>query len=209
MTRAWLVGQWYRAVLEVLDGSPVSEVAVPYGVWRQSVYSWKARHAVGGIDELRETSRRTRTSPSRLAAETEALVCELRRAHPRWGPRIAFEVAQRNVAGAPSRATVHRVPVRNAMATPQAHSTSGSTGGGSGRRRWHCGSWTCPAGSSRTTTQAGPANQNLGKPAWWQLEGNGADIFLARNIDLREVNRFARQDNGPCSTALNFRDFCG
>src|SRR5579863_5506946 len=174
MTRAWLVGQWYRAVLEVLDGSPVSEVAVPYGVWRQSVYSWKARHAVGGIDELRG-------------------------AHPRWGPRIAFEVAQRNVAGAPSRATVHRVPVRNAMATPQAHSTSGSTGGGSGRRRWHCGSWTCPAGSSRTTTQAGPANQNLGKPAWWQLEGNGADIFLARNIDLREVNRFARQDNGPCS----------
>ena len=94
---------------------------VRYGVSRQSVYTWKARHAAAGIDGLREATLRPRTSPSRLAAETEALVCELRRAHPRWGARrIAFEVAQRGVAGAPSRATVHRVLVRNAMVTPQA-----------------------------------------------------------------------------------------
>ncbi len=119
--QGWLVEQRYRAVLEVLDGSPVSEVAVRYGVSRQSVYAWKARHEAAGIDGLREASRRPRTSPSRLAAETEALVCELRRAHPRWGARrIAFEVAQRGTAGAPSRATVHRVLVRNAMVTPQA-----------------------------------------------------------------------------------------
>jgi transposase len=116
----WLVEQRYRAVLEVLDGSPVSEVAVRYGVSRQSVYAWKARHAAAGLDGLREVTRRPRTSPSRLAAETEALVCELRRAHPRWGARrIAFEVAQRGTAGAPSRATVHRVLARNAMVTPQ------------------------------------------------------------------------------------------
>ena len=85
------------------------------------MYSWKARHAAAGVDGLREASRRPRTSPSRLAAEAEALVCELRRAHPRWGARrIAFEVAQRGMAGPPSRATVHRVLVRNAMVTPQA-----------------------------------------------------------------------------------------
>ena len=119
--QGWLVEQRYRAVLEVLDGSPVSEVAVRYGVSRQSVYAWKARHAAAGVDGLREVSRRPRTSPSRLAAEAEALVCELRRAHPRWGARrIAFEVAQRGAPGAPSRATVHRVLVRNAMVTPQA-----------------------------------------------------------------------------------------
>ena len=81
--QGWLVEQRYRAVLEVLDGSPASEVAVRYGVSRQSVYTWKARHAAAGIDGLREATRRPRTSPSRLAAETEALVCELRRAHPR------------------------------------------------------------------------------------------------------------------------------
>ena len=119
--REWLAEQRLRAVLEVLDGSPASEVAVRYGVSRQSVYTWKARHAAGGIDALREASRRPRTSPSRLAAGVEALVCELRRSHPRWGARrIAWELAQRRVAGAPSRATVHRVLVRNAMVTPQA-----------------------------------------------------------------------------------------
>jgi hypothetical protein len=59
------------------------------------VYSWKARHAAAGIDGLREASRRPQTSPARLPAEIEALACELRRGHPRWGARrIAFEVAQ-------------------------------------------------------------------------------------------------------------------
>src|SRR6266516_4615277 len=112
--REWLVAPRSRAVLEVLDGSPVSEVAVRYGVSRQSVYAWKARHAAAGIDGLREVSRRPRTSPSRLPAETEALVCELRRAHPRWGARrIAFEAAHRGTGRAPSRATVHRVLERN------------------------------------------------------------------------------------------------
>ena len=37
--------------MEVLDGSPVSEDAVRYGVWRQSVYSWRDKYksVVGGI----------------------------------------------------------------------------------------------------------------------------------------------------------------
>jgi transposase InsO family protein len=117
----WQVEHRYRAVMEVLDGSPVSEVAVRYGVSRQSVYSWRDRYAAGGIDGLRDASRRPRTSPSRLPAGTEALVCELRRAHPRWGARrIAFEVAQRGTDRAPSRATVHRVLERNGMVVPQA-----------------------------------------------------------------------------------------
>jgi transposase InsO family protein len=117
----WQVEHRYRAVMEVLDGSPVSEAAVRYGVSRQSVYSWRDRYAAAGIDGLREVSRRPRTSPSRLAAEVEALVCELRRAHPRWGARrIAFEVTQRGTVRAPSRATVHRVLERNGLVVPQA-----------------------------------------------------------------------------------------
>jgi hypothetical protein len=48
-------------------------------------------------------------------------VCELRRAHPRWGARrIAFEVAQRGTDRAPSRGTVHQVLERNGMVVPQA-----------------------------------------------------------------------------------------
>ncbi len=112
--------QRYRAVLEVLDGSPVSEVAVRYGVSRQAIYTWKAKHAAGGIDALREASRRPKSSPTRLPAEVEALACEMRRAHPRWGARrIAFELAQTGMASPPSRATVHRVLVRNGLVRHQ------------------------------------------------------------------------------------------
>jgi hypothetical protein len=63
----WQVEHRYRAVVEVLDGSPVSEVAVRYGVSRQSVYTWRDWYAARGIDELRDASRRLRTSPSRLS----------------------------------------------------------------------------------------------------------------------------------------------
>ncbi|WP_186581943.1 helix-turn-helix domain-containing protein [Streptomyces sp. BK340] len=65
----WLVEQRYRAVLEVLDGSPITEVAQRYGVSRQSVYTWKAKYAAGGFEGLREASRRPRT-PSASSARS-------------------------------------------------------------------------------------------------------------------------------------------
>jgi hypothetical protein len=41
--------------------------------------------------------------PHQVPAEVEAVVCELRRSHPRWGPaRLAFELGKREVAPVPS-----------------------------------------------------------------------------------------------------------
>ena len=118
--REWLVEQRYRAVLEVIDGSPVGEVAVRYGVSRQTVHAWKCKYSTGGIEALREASRRPRTSPTRIQAPVEALVCEMRRTHPRWGARrIEFELRQSGVASRPSRATVHRILVRNGLVRAQ------------------------------------------------------------------------------------------
>ena len=116
----WLVEQRYRAVLEVLDGSSITEVALRYGVSRQSVYTWKAKYVAAGFDGLRETSRRPKTSPTRLPAAMEALVCEMRRTHPRWGARrIAHEIERTGSDAAPSRATVHRVLTRNGLVRSQ------------------------------------------------------------------------------------------
>lgn len=86
MYRSWLTEPRYRAVREAIDGSPVTEVTLRYGVSRQAVYSWKRRYEAEGVAGLVEKSRRPHRSPSRLDAEVEALVCELRRAHPRWVP---------------------------------------------------------------------------------------------------------------------------
>ena len=111
--REWLVEQRYRAVLELLDGSPVGEVAVRYGVSRQTVHAWKGKYSTGGIEALREASRRPRTSPARVAATVEALVCEMRRTHPRWGARrITFELAQSGAASPRLRHNEWNIVVR-------------------------------------------------------------------------------------------------
>jgi transposase InsO family protein len=118
--RSWQVEHRYRAVLEVRNGSPVVEVALRYGASRQSVYTWKARYERDGLAGLEDQSRRPHHSPHRLAAEIEALVCELRRTHRRWGARrLVFELARRGVSAVPSQATVHRALVRNGLVREQ------------------------------------------------------------------------------------------
>ncbi|MFI7337208.1 IS481 family transposase [Streptomyces sp. NPDC050085] len=110
----------YRAVREVLGGSPIGEVAVRYGTSRQTLHNWRRRFEQEGLPGLLDRSRRPRNSPTRLSAEVEAEICELRRQHPRWGARrISHELATRGEESAPSRATVHRVLFRNGLVRPQ------------------------------------------------------------------------------------------
>jgi transposase len=123
----------YRAVLEVLGGSPVGEVAARYGTSRQSLHTWRRRFEQEGMPGLTDRSRRPRSSPHRLPAEVEALVCELRRKHPRWGARrLVWELGRRGVAPVPGRATVHRV-----LAAVRAHAAVAAGSGGWGAAcRW-------------------------------------------------------------------------
>jgi transposase len=73
----------YRAVREVLGGSPVGEVAARYGPSRQSVHAWRRRFELEGVTGLADRSRRPKSSPGRVPAGTEALICQMRREHPR------------------------------------------------------------------------------------------------------------------------------
>ena len=65
-TGAWKAEQRYRAVLEVRDGSPVSEVAIRYGVSRQTIHTWRNRYAQDGVAGLQEGSRRPKRTPTRV-----------------------------------------------------------------------------------------------------------------------------------------------
>jgi len=80
-----VVEQRYRAVMAVMDGASVTEVAAELGVARQSVHSWLARYREAGLAGLADRSHRPRSCPHGASAELEAVVCELRRDHPRWG----------------------------------------------------------------------------------------------------------------------------
>jgi len=114
-----VVEQRYRAVLEVASGVPVTEVAERFGVSRQSVHAWVRRYELAGLGGLPDRSRRPKSSPGQVSAEVEAVVCEMRREHPRWGPvRLAHELKRVKPSPAPSRMSVYRVLVRHGLIEP-------------------------------------------------------------------------------------------
>ena len=110
--------QRYRAVLEVRVGVPVTEVAERYGVSRQSVHTWLVRYRQEGIAGLEDRSHQVHRHPWRIPAEVEELVCELRRAHPKWGPRrLVVEMGRRSHQV--TRSSVYRTLVRNGLVEPK------------------------------------------------------------------------------------------
>ncbi|HEY2127363.1 MAG TPA: IS481 family transposase [Streptosporangiaceae bacterium] len=114
--------QRYRAVLAAEAACPVTEIAARNGVSRQTVHAWVRRYRAGGLAALADKSHRPQSCPHQIPAEVEAAVCELRRAHPRWGPaRLAFELGKRDIAPVPSEATLYRVLVRNGLIAPGQH----------------------------------------------------------------------------------------
>ena len=58
-----VIEQRYRAVMAVLEGARVSEVAAEVGVSRQSLHSWLARYRAAGLAGLADRSRRPRVEP--------------------------------------------------------------------------------------------------------------------------------------------------
>lgn len=115
-----IVERRYQAVLAVLAGDPVVDVAEKVGVSRQSVHTWLRRYAEEGLPGLQDRSRRPDSCAHQASPEVEALVCELRRHHPKWGSRrIAFELGRQGCPGpVPSRMTVYRILLRHGLAVP-------------------------------------------------------------------------------------------
>jgi len=114
-----VVEQRYHAVMEVAAGVAVTQVAARYGVSRQSVHAWVRKYEELGLPGLADRSHRPLSCPHRIAGEVEAVVCELRRRHPGWGPRrLVHELERRGISPVPSRATVYRVLVRNGLVEP-------------------------------------------------------------------------------------------
>jgi len=112
-----VVEQRYRAVLEVLDGVSVVEVARRNGVTRQTVHEWLRRYANdGGLGGLVDRSSRPASCPHQMPAAVEAAVVAMRRAHPAWGPdRIRWQLGRDGVDPVPGRSSVYRALVRHGL----------------------------------------------------------------------------------------------
>jgi transposase InsO family protein len=112
-----LMEQRYQAVLAVVqDGWHVVEVARRFGVSRQSVHNWIARYQAGGLSALADHSHRPGGCPHQTPADLEALICELRREHPGWGPRrIEHQLGRQGLETVPSRSSIYRCLKRHGL----------------------------------------------------------------------------------------------
>jgi transposase len=140
-----VVEQRYHAVLEVLISRvPVTEVADRYGVSRKSVHAWLRRYEQSGLAGLADRSHRPHHQPRQVPAAVEAAICQLRTAHPKWGPRrLVHELNRSGQYPAPSRSTVYRVLVRNHFVTARPRKKRREDYRRWERdRRWSCGSST-------------------------------------------------------------------
>jgi transposase InsO family protein len=155
-----VIEQRYRAVLAVLAGESVTSVAAQVGVSRQSVHKWLARYRADGLGGLMDRPRRPQSCPWQSPVEVEAAVCELRREHPRWGPRrLAHELGRSGMEPVPSRMTVYRILVRHGLVEPRKR----------GRRREDYKRWERDA-----------------PMALWQLDIVGG-VFLADGTEVKVV----------------------
>ena len=116
-----LVEQRYQAVLEVLGGVTVTEVAGRFGVSRQSVHRWLRRYASRGLAGLVDGSTVPGSCPHQMLPVVEARIVELRREHPGWGPRtIGHRLERDGVVPLPGRSSIYRCLVRHGLIEPQA-----------------------------------------------------------------------------------------
>jgi transposase InsO family protein len=114
-----LVEQRYKAVLEVMEGATVTDVAKRNGVSRQTVHTWLRRYANEGLGSLADRSTKPGHSPNQIVPEVEARVIELRRAHPGWGPRtILGRLRDAGVDPLPSRSAIYRALIRHRLIEP-------------------------------------------------------------------------------------------
>jgi transposase len=102
--------QRYQAVMAVIqDGWKVTEVAERLGVTRQAVHRWIARYEARGLPALADRSHRPQSCSHQIAPELEAMICELRRKHPGWGPRrILHQLGRHGIDPLPGRSSIYR-----------------------------------------------------------------------------------------------------
>lgn len=116
-----LVEQRYQAVLEVLNGATVTDVARRHGVARQTLHEWLRKYAARGLAGLADGSSKPRSCPHQMDPAVEARILGLRRERPGWGPRtIGHRLERDGIEPVPGRSSIYRCLVRHGLITPEA-----------------------------------------------------------------------------------------
>lgn len=109
-------------VLRALEpDANMSALCREHGISRKTGYKWLKRFQEGGLEGLRDLSRRPHSSPLRASGEVVLRIIELRQRHPRWGPKKLRAVIERQfpVDDVPSLRTIARVLERSGQVRPR------------------------------------------------------------------------------------------
>jgi len=115
-----LVEQRHQAVLEVFAGVSITQVALRYGVTRQTVHRWLRQYGCDGLAGLADHSSRPGSCPHQMPPEIEARLITLRVEHPEWGPQtLRHELKEEGREPLPAHSSIYRCLVRHALITPE------------------------------------------------------------------------------------------
>lgn len=99
----------------------IAELAIRFGISRQTAYKWIHRYEEGGIPVLQDRPRVPRTCPHRMPEATANLLIDCRKRHPTWGPRklIAYLAMRHPGLVLPASSTVGDLLKREGLVQPK------------------------------------------------------------------------------------------
>jgi transposase InsO family protein len=100
-------------VLAQKEGINFRELCRRYGISPTTGYKWVERYRLAGEDGLIDQSKRPLNSPGRSPNEVEALILQIRKAHPKWGARKLKRRLEDQGHALPSASTVHAILLRH------------------------------------------------------------------------------------------------
>lgn len=98
---------------------PVSELCREFGISRKTGYALWNRFREAGEEVFEERPRRRGRCPHETPAEVRDRLLDLRRAHPRWGPKKLRELLRVEGAQAPALSTIAEILRRQGLSQPQ------------------------------------------------------------------------------------------
>ena len=116
------VDQRIACVAEWLEyETPITELALRYGVSRKTVYKWLDRFEEEGAPGLADRSRAPKRHGRAMAPEIREALLAARLAHPRWGPRKLRAALARREPGIewPAASSIGELFRRAGLSTPR------------------------------------------------------------------------------------------
>src|SRR5437870_2039314 len=155
-----------------------------YGVSTKTGYKWKERLIKGGLEGMREESRRPKSSPKQLREEEVCEIVRLKLAHWSWGPRKIRELYLRRHGKVASESSFKRVLERSSLTQKRR------------RRR----SMEAARLSSGRVGQAPNEVWTVDFKGWWRSQGKRCEPLTVRDEHSRYVLEVAALGNARSET---------